>query len=74
MSRAIHDEAAKVVTRLDIQTNVIYVGYATRGSTASDVGQWVVKKITLVGGSPTAVEWTDGPNTSWDNRAAATYG
>ena len=57
---------------LDIQPDVIYVGYAARGADQS-LPQWTIKRITLVSGNPTAVEWSTENDVVWDDRASETY-
>ena len=58
--------------RLDIQADVIYVGYSTRDGDPA-VREWTIKKITLVGGNPTLVQWTAETAAVWDDRATETY-
>jgi hypothetical protein len=58
--------------RFDIGNTVIYIGYAARGVVDAQVA-WTIKRIQLVAGNPTTLQWTDKNGTSWDNRVAATY-
>lgn len=76
-ARAIAD-AKRVAQRIEILPTVIYVGYAdyvgtTDTAPADSSASWTIKKITLVSGNPTAVEWTVEGAGVWDNRASESY-
>jgi len=76
-ARAIAD-AKRVAQRIEILPTVIYVGYADYVGTpdaapADSDPAWTIKKITLTGGSPTAIEWTVEGAGVWTNRASETY-
>lgn len=63
---------AHEVTRYDIQEAVSYTGYAPRGTLPSASG-WTIKRLTLVAGVPTVLQWTERAAATWDNRASETY-
>jgi hypothetical protein len=58
--------------RFDIQTAVIYIGYAARGVLDAQ-SLWTIKRIQLVNGNPITLQWTDQASTAWDDRAVAVY-
>lgn len=71
-------DAQRTATRIEILPDVIYVGYAdyvgtTDTAPADSSPSWTIKKITLVGGSPTAIEWTVEGAGTWTNRASESY-
>ena len=79
-ARGMHPTAVEVTSnytkRFDIQATVIYIGYASHSS-ASNTASWQIKKITLSGGLPTALQFADSNeafDNVWDDRATLTYG
>ena len=60
--------------RFDIQlaNNVIYIGFAAQGVLTS-ASTWTIKRITLSGGLPTAIQWSTPGNVIWDNRASVSF-
>lgn len=76
MGRSTYDDK-RTVTRYDIGSTAIYVGYAnylTDGTAPADASpSWTIKKITLTNGSPTKTEWTSPGGGTWTNRASESY-
>ena len=56
--------------RYDIQTTVIYVGSAARG-TPEATAAWTIRRVSLVSGVPTVTAWAT--NVAWSDRTTATY-
>ncbi len=55
----------------DIGESVIYIGEAELGS-ATSASVWTIKRVTLIDGSPTFTEWSDG-SAVWDDRLIEVY-
>lgn len=58
-------------TAYDIGDTVIYIGTAELASSTSSA-VWLIKRITLVDGTPTFTEWSS-TSAIWDDRAIETY-
>lgn len=59
--------------RYDIQSDVIYTGFAPNALATNATG-WTIKRVQLdVSGNPTAEQWTGDGSAVWDNRATETY-
>lgn len=57
--------------RYDIGTTTIYVGFAAAGVAAATAA-WTIKRVTLVDGNPTHVQWSSAVAV-WDDRASTIY-
>lgn len=55
----------------DVGDPIIYIGTASLG-TSSAASSWLIKKITLSGGSPVSVQWSS-TSAIWNNRATEIY-
>src|SRR5690606_22320371 len=64
-------ESAQNKVAYDIGESVIYIGTAELG-TATSASAWLIKRITLVDGTPVLTEWSAG-TAVWDNRASTSY-
>lgn len=67
----LYDGDLRVQQRIDIGASTIYVGRAAL-ATATSASAWLIKRVTLVDGNPTAIQWTS-TTAVWDNRVSETY-
>jgi hypothetical protein len=57
----------------DIQTTVIYTGFAMTGTATSSVGWTIKRNLFDIDGNPTSEMWTADDAAVWDDRATESY-